>query len=259
MSELKTYVKIPLDQILSNPWQPRKMFPPEEIESLALSIQTYGLIQPITVRKVAPAAYELVAGERRFRAAALAHLPQIEAFVIDATNQDSATLALIENVEREDLHFFEEAAAIAELMREHDLTQEQVSARLHQKQSTVANKLRILKLSNPVKQAIVECGLTQRHARALLKLPDEKTQLKVIKILHKKNMNVRQTQDYIASLLCGNTPAKKQQMSRFYCDNKLYINSVKQVVRQMEQSGVKASFDVQEQEDKLILSIEINK
>ena len=259
MPKLKTYVKIPLRQIQSNPWQPRKVFAPEEIESLALSIKQHGLIQPITVRKLADDSYELVAGERRFRAAGKAEIPEIEAFVIDASNQDSAIMALIENVERADLHFFEEATAIAELMQEYSLTQEQVSGRLNKKQSTIANKLRILKLGPTVKQAITQYRLSERHARALLKLPDEKSQLKVIQVIDKKNMNVKQTEAYIDSLFLDKSPKPKQQMSKFYCDHKLYINSVKQVARQMEQSGVKAIFQVDEQEDKLILSIEIDK
>ena len=183
----------------------------------------------------------------------------IDAIVIDATNQDSATMALIENVEREDLHFFEEAAAIVELMQEYGLTQEQVSKKLSKKQSTVANKLRILKLSKSVKEAVVKHNLTERHARALLKLPDEEAQKRVVSVIDQKNMNVKQTEDYIETLLNKDVKPKQNQMSKFYCDNKLYINSVKSVARQMEQSGVKAKFNVEESDNKLVLSIEIDK
>lgn len=255
----KSFQKIDLDKIQPNPWQPRKVFTVEEIESLSVSIKEFGLIQPITVRKIAEESYELVAGERRYRAARMAEIKLIDAIVIDATNQDSATMALIENVEREDLHFFEEAAAIVELMQEYGLTQEQVSKKLSKKQSTVANKLRILKLSKSVKEAVVKHNLTERHARALLKLPDEEAQKRVVSVIDQKNMNVKQTEDYIETLLNKDVKPKQNQMSKFYCDNKLYINSVKSVARQMEQSGVKAKFNVEESDNKLVLSIEIDK
>lgn len=258
-ADQKNYEKISIEAIRPNPWQPRKYFTQEEIQSLSESIKEYGLIQPITVRKVGNHNYELIAGERRFRAARLAGLTEIDAFVIKATNQESAIMALIENVEREDLHFFEEAAAIEELMKEHNLTQEQVSRRLGKKQSTIANKLRVLKLPKEIKEAIIRYELTERHARAILKLTDPFQQMLAVETAYEKGLNVKKTEALVHSMEEVKSKPKKAPLSKFICDNRLYINSVKSVVKQITDRGVNAHFHVQEESDKLVMCVEILK
>ncbi len=255
----RCFQKINMNHIRPNPFQPRKIFDNEELESLAASINTYGLIQPITVRKMGENNYELIAGERRFRASRLCKMTEIDAFVIEAGNNKSACLALIENVQRSDLHFFEEAMAIGELIKEHNLTQEQVSKSIGKKQSTVANKLRILKLPPKVRELIIKHELTERHARALLKLSEPHIQSLVVEHIYEKGLNVKKTEEYIDTIIYKDVPKKKMKFSKFICDNRVYINSVKSVYKFMVDRGVKAEFNYEEKEVNLCIYIKINK
>lgn len=251
---------ISLDCIHPNPYQPRKMFSSEEIYNLSRSIKEFGLIQPITVRRSGLGTYELIAGERRYRACRLAGLTEIPAYIIDTKEENSAVMALIENVQRQDLHFFEEAMAIGKLIKEHNLTQEKVSSSLGKKQSTIANKLRLLRLDKEVMELIVRYELTERHARALLKLEEVPLQKMVIETIHSKGLNVKRTEDLIESLIKGNPGRTKvSSPSKFVCDNRIYINSVKAVYNSIRDRGVSTDFNVQEQEDKIVVSITINK
>ncbi|SQB57269.1 parB family protein [Clostridium sporogenes] len=178
---------ISTDKIIPNLYQPRKYFNEESIEELAQSIKVYGIIQPLSVRKIKDGEYELVAGERRLRAAKKLGLNEVPAVIIDVTDKDSAAIALLENLQREDLNCFEEAEAYHNLIQEHFYTQDKLSEIIGKKQSTIANKMRLLKLSKEVREKILENNLTERHGRALLKIMDEDKQLKILSIVIEKN------------------------------------------------------------------------
>ena len=181
---------ISVDKIFPNTYQPRRFFNEEALEELSQSIKEHGIIQPITVRKRGES-FELVAGERRWRAARMAELKVVPCNIIEITDTESAEIALLENLQREDLNFIEEAEAYYNLINDHRFTQDELAKRMGKKQSTIANKLRILKLSPRVRESCLENKLTERHARALLSLPNEELQLKVLdKIIKNSFTNV---------------------------------------------------------------------
>ena len=168
---------IPVSAVYPNPYQPRKYFSQKSIQELADSIRQIGLLQPINVRRCGDGKYELIAGERRLRACKLAGLSYVKALITSTlSDQELASIAMIENLQRENLHFFEEAEGYQSLLREHGFTQEELAKKLSKNQSTIANKLRILKLTRNVKDKILTTGLSERHARALLRLHNEKAQ-----------------------------------------------------------------------------------
>ena len=171
--------QIDIDKVIPNIYQPRKYFNEQAIEELSQSIMEHGIIQPLTVR-MRGEIYELVAGERRLRAAKLANLKTVPCNIIDITDTESAEIALLENLQREDLNYIEEAEAYYNLINEHNFTQDEVAKRIGKKQSTIANKLRLLKLNKEVRELCLTNNLTERHARALLTVPDEKLQLKIV-------------------------------------------------------------------------------
>ena len=183
--EDKKVMEIPIHDIVPNPYQPRKVFSQSALEELSKSIKVYGILQPITVR-VKDDKYELIAGERRLRAAKLAKIEVIPAIINNMSDESSAVLALLENLQREDLNFIEEAMGYDNLIKEHDFTQQQLAEKLGKNQSTIANKLRILRLPNDIKIRLVENNLTERHARALLKLPNEDLMKEVLEKVIKR-------------------------------------------------------------------------
>ena len=235
-----------IDNIRPNPYQPRKKFNKSALEELCNSIKQYGVIQPINVRKTNKGNYELVAGERRLKAAKLAGLEKIPSIVIDISDNDSAIMALIENLQREDLTYLEEAEGYQNLLSEHDLTQEELALKIGKSQSTIANKIRLLKLAPLVKKILMDNDLTERHARALLKLHDEQLQLKVLKSVCEKSLNVKKTEELVEKAIRKYSDIKngksrnKQQLTRAVKDIRIFINSIKEAVSIMKQSGVKA-------------------
>lgn len=230
-------VSLPLYLIAPNPNQPRKYFEPEAMEELKNSIIEYGLIQPITVRRTA-GEYELVAGERRFRAAQMAGMEEIPAVIIEADNDKSAILALLENLQREDLSFFEIAESYKNLIREQGMTQVELALKVGKSQASVANKMRLLRLPPLVKKLIRDYDLSERHARALLLLPDEEKQLEAVKIVCRDNLNVTQTEELVRSM---NTQ-KKKPIDKLHVtpakDVKIFKNTVKRAVDMMKKSGI---------------------
>lgn len=253
---------LPVDYIRPNPYQPRRVFAEESITELAHSIKQYGLLQPITVRKSSHSYYEIIAGERRWRAVCKAGYTHIKAFVQPAIDEDSAMIALIENLQRENLHFFEEAEAYLSLMKEHGLTQEELARRLGKNQSTVANKMRILKLPGNVKDMIITYKLTERHARALLRLHNEEAQLKLIRDITQKNLSVKATEEIVERLLpklYGEVPAdlSSQNVVCIMRDYRIYLNTIKKALSRIKKSGVKVSYQAQESKDKVSISIEL--
>ena len=213
--EDKRVMEIPIENIVPNPYQPRKIFSQTALEELSSSIKVYGILQPITVRQKDDK-YELIAGERRFRAAKLASFKTIPAIINNMSDESSAVLALLENLQREDLNFIEEAMGYENLIKEHSFTQQQLAEKLGKNQSTIANKLRILRLPSDVKIKLVENGLTERHARALLKLPTEDLMKEVLDKIIKNELTVKKTEklimDIIESLEAQEEPEKKQSI-----------------------------------------------
>jgi len=235
-------VSLPINEIQPNPNQPRKTFAQPGIDELAESIRQFGLIQPIVVRRM-EGHYELVAGERRLRACKCLGMTVIEAIVQNVYEEDSAYMALIENLQRENLHFLEEAESYQAIINNYGLTQEELAQRLAKNQSTVANKLRILKLSPVVKKAMIESRLTERHARALLRLRDEKTQMEIIDKIRAGNLSVKETEKLVENTLDKLYDEKadgakpRPRIIRLYKDYRLFLNTVKSSFSHLTDSG----------------------
>ncbi|HHY64023.1 MAG TPA: nucleoid occlusion protein [Clostridiaceae bacterium] len=241
----KKIMMIPIDLIRPNPYQPRRKFENSALDELCQSIKQYGVIQPINVRKISNSHYELVAGERRLRAASMAGLKEIPAIVVDIGDDDSAIMALIENLQRENLGYIEEAEGYRNLIKEHGLTQEELAQKIGKSQSTIANKLRILRLSPMVKKILVDNNLTERHARALLKIEDEQIQLKVLQKVIEKGLNVRKTEELVQKALdkyCNpqKTDDYRGRITKSIKDIRIFVNTIRQAIDTMKKSGVNA-------------------
>ncbi|MHC1714592.1 MAG: ParB/RepB/Spo0J family partition protein [Acidaminococcaceae bacterium] len=204
-------VQVPVQNVEPNPYQPRKHFEPEALAELAHSISQYGVLQPLLVSPMGDGRYMLIAGERRLRASKLANLSMVPVIISDYTSQQIAEIALIENLQREDLHYLEEADGYEKLMDQFHLTQESMASRVGKKQSTIANKLRLLKLSEKIRKLLKEHSLTERHARALLRLTTEEDQINVIDEVAKNGYNVRQTEKYIEHYIEEHQDSAKAQ------------------------------------------------
>ncbi|WP_042835464.1 nucleoid occlusion protein [Thermoanaerobacter ethanolicus] len=264
-SKMQEISYLPIDSIRPSPYQPRKTFDIKNLQELSESIKVYGVLQPITVRMVGNNSYELVAGERRLKASKLAGLTEIPAIIVNAQDEDAAVLALIENLQREDLNFIEEAEGYYNLINDHHLTQEQLAKMLGKSQSTIANKLRILKLSKEIKEKLLENDLTERHARALLRLPDEELQKKALEVIVKKKLNVSQTEKLIQDMIDKITKQQEEtkkankKMMKFYKDIRIFVNTVKQAVDLMKKSGVPAEYIENDMEEYVEFVIKISK
>ncbi|NBG89218.1 ParB/RepB/Spo0J family partition protein [Isachenkonia alkalipeptolytica] len=200
--EQKYVMEIPIEKIIPNPYQPRKEFFQESLKELSASIESYGVIQPISVRKIGKEKYELVAGERRLKAAKLANLETVPAIIQDQLDdKGSAVLAVIENLQREDLNFIEEARGYEHLLSDHGFTQKELAKKIGKNQSTIANKIRILRLNPEILRRIVEEGLTERHGRALLKLPDEELRNMTLDQIIKDDFTVKRTEELVQEIL----------------------------------------------------------
>ncbi len=262
LSEVKEIIRIPIEDITPNPYQPRKDFNKSNLVELSESIKQYGILQPINVRKIGDSGYELVAGERRLRAAKLAGLKEIPAIIIEIIEQDSAIISLIENLQREDLNFFDEAEGYYNLINDHGLTQEELARKVGKNQSTVANKIRLLKLPDTVRKGILEHGLTERHARALLKLPDDKTREKVLKNVIKESLNVKRTEDIIEKLICEAAVDMDIQGGRRIkgkMQYNIYVNTFRNVYRQVIKSGFKMQYNQVDKGDYVEIKLTIPK
>lgn len=239
--------KIATDRIIPNPSQPRKLFDEDAIIRLADSIRRYGLLQPISVRRLSLGGaeggkYEIVAGERRYRAAKLLGMDHIPCMIISADSRTAAELALIENVQREGLTMFEQAGAIAALIDIYRLTQEQIAVHLSSSQSYVANKLRLLKLTQRERELITEGHLTERHARAFLRMPDSDERIAAIEHVIAKGMNVSAAEEYIDRKLCMLPEQSDERVTRkrklILKDMRLFYNTIDKAIDIVRQSGV---------------------
>lgn len=234
---------VKIDAITANPYQPRRTFPEDKIRELAQSIKTYGLLQPIIVRR-AGNDYQLVAGERRLLACRSLNWPTITAVVKNIPDSAMAAIALIENLQRENLNFIEEAQGYARLMEEFGFTQEALAQRLGKSQSSIANKVRLLKLSPRVKTELVEGNLTERHARALLKLSTEEEQLKVVEEIVTGGLTVQQAEERIARMAeQGGDSRPKKEGKKAYSkvvirDLRIFINTLRHALTIIKKSGI---------------------
>ena len=256
--KLKTYMEtgrvvfLPPRSIRPNPAQPRKIFREQALAELAESIRQHGVLQPLSVRRVGNA-YELIAGERRLRAAKMAGLTEIPCIVMNMTDQESGMAAMVENLQRQDLDFVEEARGIAMLMEVWSMSQEQAARLLGKSQSAVANKLRILRHSQPVLSALREGGLTERHARALLKLSTEPEKIMAISNIVREGMSVARTERYIDQLLL------RQEEEPRAVNVGAFLNNLNQSLARIQRSGIGAISERRETEDEIVLTITIPK
>ena len=248
-----------LEAILPNPNQPRRRFDIEGLRELAQSIEQYGVLQPLTVRKTATG-YELVAGERRLRASRMAGLKQVPCLLMRIDAEQSSLIALVENLQRRDLDFFEEAEGLKSLIRIYGLSQEEAAGRVGISQSAVANKLRLLRHPPEVISLIRKYNLTERHARALLRLEEYADRMEVLDRIIRQNLNVAQSEQYIENLLARKSePAKQKNAQYVLKDVRLFLNTVGRAVDMMRQAGVPAGMDKRELEKEIVLTIKIPK
>jgi len=242
-------LQLPLDSVTPNPYQPRRIFCQHALDELAASIRVYGVLQPISVRLINSYSYELVAGERRLRASKLAGMVTIPAILVDINDLDSAVLAMIENLQRENLHFFEEAEGFQNLMSDYAFTQEALASRIGKNQSTIANKLRLLRLPRRIQKPIIEYSLTERHARALLKLPGEDSQMSVLEKVIRDGLTVRKTEDLIESMLSKPPEPRRGKTIPFKAyirDIRILTNTIQENLEIVRRSGMETNFDMEQ-------------
>lgn len=258
----ETILELSMTDIQPNPFQPRTHFDPVQLEELSNSIRTYGVLQPVIVRMVDDH-YQLVSGERRFRANALAQRTTIPALVRQLDDREVAEMALIENLQREDLNYFEEAEGYARLMQEFHITQEEVAKKMGKSQPTIANKLRLLHLSEKVRQEISVDVITERHVRSLLKLKNETLQLEALNRIYKNNLNVRQTDDLVENMLITEEKniraQKKKKMVKAIKDMKIFVNTIRGTVKTIQEAGLPAEVTETENDDYLEVVIRLPK
>ncbi|MCF6095103.1 nucleoid occlusion protein [Microaerobacter geothermalis] len=250
--------QIPVDQIIPNPFQPRSVFNDKKIEELCHTIKTHGIIQPIIVRQ-RENQFEIIAGERRWRAVKKLGLETIPAIVRDFNDTQSASIALIENLQREELTAIEEAIAYQQLIDLHQLTQESLAQRLGKGQSTIANKLRLLQLPSSIQEALRNRLITERHARAMLSIKDEDTQLQLLKEIIEKELNVKQTEARIEQLLNKNRKEKRPTRISFSKDVRLAINTVRQSVDMILKNGLTIETEEEDMDEYYQFTIKIPK
>lgn len=249
--------QIPIKEIDTSPFQPRTIFDDDRIDELCQTIKTHGVIQPIVVR-IRNSRYEIIAGERRWRAVTKLGYESIPAIIREFNDSQTASIALIENLQREGLTAIEEAVAYQKLIELHQLTQESLAQRLGKSQSTIANKLRLLMLPEPIKMALMERKITERHARALLSLDSEELQLKVLEEIMTKDLNVKQTEVRIA-FLKESVQVKKNKRISFTKDVRLALNTIRHSIEMVSGSGLKIKTDEKDHDDHYEITIKIPK
>lgn len=246
-------VEIDISKIVPNKSQPRLTFYDDSVKSLALSIQKNGLLQPISVRKQADGHYELIAGERRYRACLYNGAKKIKAIIYDMSDKESAALSLIENIQREDLNAIEQAMAMKRIMKDEKITQKELATRLGYKQSTVANKIRLLKLPDYVKEAISKNLISERHARALLKVPNERLE-EVFKTIIERQYNVAKSEEYIKNILKTN-----KHTLGISSNVQIGINTINRAYDMIKKSGIDADYQITEYGDNVKIIIRFKK
>lgn len=255
---------IPISTIRPNPYQPRRIFNRKALEELSQSIKQYGVIQPISVRKTSEENYELIAGERRLRATEMAEIMEIPALIVEYRDNESAIIALIENLQREDLNFIEESEGYYNLINDHNFTQQDLAKKIGKSQSTIANKLRLLKLPIEIQRTLITEGLTERHGRALLKLPDDHLKTMVLEKVIKNGLNVNATEHLVEDILDGlrgsdEKEREPQQTIKSLINVRIYLNTVKKAYTAIKEFGIDASYKEVEKDDHVEVVIKIPK
>lgn len=251
-------LQVPLDRVIPNPYQPRKEFEPEALEELSASIGQYGVLQPLLVAPGSDGNYILIAGERRLRASALAGLESVPVIVSEYTTQQIAEIAMIENLQRKDLHYLEEAEGYEQLLQIFHLTQEAMAMRVGKKQSTIANKLRLLRLPVEIRRILHDNRLTERHARVLLKLEDPLRQKSVLEKIIKEQLNVRQTEALVVKTLKeSGQPDKRKPRIVIVNDVRIYLNSIKEIMKTVKNAGIPASMEQEIEGDDVVVTLRI--
>lgn len=256
MGEEKRVLRLEVESIRPNPRQPRRLFDEGALRELAASIRRHGVVQPLVVRRRGDG-WELVAGERRLRAARLAGLTAVPCVEAEVDERESALLALVENLQRQDLHYFEEAAAIADYLRRTGATQEEAAAELGRSASAVANKLRLLRLSPACQALLLEKGLTERHARALLRLEDQEERLDMARRAAERGWNVAQTEQHVERRLQELQAAPAGRRTYILKDVRLFLNSVDRGLRIVREAGVAAKCLREDTEEEIVMTIRI--
>lgn len=254
-------VQLPVDQIEPNRFQPRYMFDEVKIQELAQTIEIHGVIQPIVVRKTDESGYEIIAGERRWRAVRSLNWNNIPAIIRDMTDTETASVALIENLQREELTVIEEASAYQGLLEMHALTQEALAQRLGKSQSTIANKIRLLKLPEQIQTALLQKDITERHARSLIRLKDDNLQLDVLEQILEHSLNVKETEQLIQRMF---EPKRKEKTKRpkqksVSKDIRLAMNTIRQSLTMVSDTGIDISSDEIDHDDYYQITIKIPK
>ena len=255
--ESNKVIFLPVAAISPNPGQPRRHFSRAGLEELAASIGEHGVLQPLSVRRV-PGGYELISGERRLRASRMAGLEEVPCILVSVDDRESSLLALVENLQRRDLDFVEEALALSRLIQTYHLSQEEAAKKLGKSQSSVANKLRLLKLPPDVLTLLREHGFTERHARALLRLESPEQQAAAARAVVEGGLTVAKTEDYVEHLLHPAPPLRRRP-TIVLKDVRLFLNTVSRGMSLMKEAGVKASYLRQETDDTIQLTITIPK
>ncbi|WP_084243433.1 nucleoid occlusion protein [Planomicrobium okeanokoites] len=252
-------VKLPIDKVIANKFQPRTIFDEEKIEELARTIHMHGVIQPIVVRVDEDDNYEIIAGERRYRAMKSLGWEEVPAIVRQLNDKETASIALIENLQREELTAIEEANAYQNLLEIHDITQEALAQRLGKGQSTVSNKLRLLKLPEELQQALLDRVITERHARVLLQLKDPAVQLKFFNEAVEQNLNVKQLELKVKTHLSTEPKKAKPKRKAFSRDVRIAMNTIKQSLTMVTKSGIDVSSEEEEHDDYYQITVKIPK
>ncbi|MBS4218203.1 nucleoid occlusion protein [Bacillus sp. FJAT-49711] len=250
--------KIPVSHIIPNRFQPRTIFDETKIEELARTIHTHGIIQPIVVRELGIDQFEIIAGERRFRAVQLLGWDDVPAIIKNLSDTETASIALIENLQREELTPIEEALAYGKLLEMHNLTQEALAQRLGKGQSTVANKLRLLKLPEEVQEGLLQKKITERHARALIPLKDPEKQIQVMNLIIEKGLNVKQAEEQVVKLLTV-TEKPKSKRRAISKDMRIAVNTIRQSLSMVSDSGINLDSEEEEFEEYYQFTIKIPK
>ena len=251
-------IQVPLSKIVPNPYQPRKEFELEALSELADSIRQYGVLQPLLVSPGKGDTYILIAGERRLRASNMAGLGTVPVIVSEYTTQQIAEIALIENLQRKDLHYLEEAEGYEKLLNTFHLTQESMAVRVGKKQSTIANKLRLMRLPVSLRNKLLDSDLTERHARVLLKLENEEVQKAVLQKVIRDQLNVKQTEILVEKTLkeAGKLNQKKPRLM-IVSDVRIYLNSIREVMDTVKKSGIPSSMEQDMDGDDVVVTLRI--
>lgn len=261
ITQASEVLNLSVDSIKANPHQPRKFFERANLEELAESIREYGVLQPISVRMINGCVYELVAGERRLRASKMAGFATIPAILVKVSDQESAVLAIIENLQRDNLNYIEEAEGFAKLICDYGFTQDELAFKIGKSQSTVANKLRLLKLPKVLQQFLIENGLSERHARAVLRLDTEDEQTLALARAAKEGLTVAKLETLVEQMIekkAKGLTGRRREIKRWVKDVRIFTNTIKNAVDIMNKSGVKAEYIVEESSTGVDIVIAVN-